>query len=197
MMWLITSQWVTRSERHVWWSSCALCLLNRCVDDKIFCHISKWRNHGWGELRKPRWEHNKLCPYDKYRSLWFAAVVTHRLYEWQVTRWEGLSLLGLWTLQTVTQAQYRGQQSTFGNQVKPVRVMLSIAEVVQHWAVFISTQTTWLEDATHVSDLAVGVGLCSNNEKTPVLFGENSTSGCLLLLSRQNLTQCNLLRSVT
>lgn len=119
MMWLITSQWVTQAERHVWWGSCAS-LLNRCVDDKIFCHLSKWRNHGWGELRKPRWEHNKLCPYDEYSSLCFAAVVTHRLYEWQVTRWEGLSLLGLWTLQTITQAQYRGQQSTFGNQVKPV-----------------------------------------------------------------------------
>ncbi|KAG7244082.1 hypothetical protein INR49_006244 [Caranx melampygus] len=40
----------------------------------------------------------------------------------------------------------------------------------------------------------VSGGLCSSNEKTPVLFGENSTSGCLLSLSRENLTQCNLLR---
>ncbi|XP_040010296.1 tectonic-2 isoform X2 [Xiphias gladius] len=40
----------------------------------------------------------------------------------------------------------------------------------------------------------VSDGLCSTNEKKPVLFGENSTSGCLLAISRQNLTQCNLLR---
>ncbi|XP_070759835.1 tectonic-2 [Enoplosus armatus] len=37
-------------------------------------------------------------------------------------------------------------------------------------------------------------GLCSTAEKNPVLFGENSTSGCLLPVSRQSLTQCNLLR---
>uniref|UniRef100_A0A3Q1EPH6 Tectonic family member 2 n=1 Tax=Acanthochromis polyacanthus TaxID=80966 RepID=A0A3Q1EPH6_9TELE len=37
-------------------------------------------------------------------------------------------------------------------------------------------------------------GLCSAAEKKPVLFGENSTSGCLLPVSRQNLTECNLLR---
>ncbi|XP_067466118.1 tectonic-2 isoform X1 [Thunnus thynnus] len=40
----------------------------------------------------------------------------------------------------------------------------------------------------------VSDGLCSTAEKKPVLFGENSTSGCLLPVSRQNLTQCNLLR---
>ncbi|GAA6224742.1 tectonic-2 [Lates japonicus] len=40
----------------------------------------------------------------------------------------------------------------------------------------------------------VSDGLCSANKKKPILFGENSTSGCLLPVSRQNLTQCNLLR---
>uniref|UniRef100_UPI0037E936C1 tectonic-2 n=1 Tax=Semicossyphus pulcher TaxID=241346 RepID=UPI0037E936C1 len=40
----------------------------------------------------------------------------------------------------------------------------------------------------------VSDGLCSTAEKKPVLFGENSTSGCLLPVSRQNLTQCDLLR---
>ncbi|XP_038560425.1 tectonic-2 isoform X1 [Micropterus salmoides] len=40
----------------------------------------------------------------------------------------------------------------------------------------------------------VGDGLCSTAEKKPVLYGENSTSGCLLPVSRQNLTQCNLVR---
>ncbi|XP_044052251.1 tectonic-2 isoform X2 [Siniperca chuatsi] len=40
----------------------------------------------------------------------------------------------------------------------------------------------------------VSDGFCSTAEKKPVLFGENSTSGCLLPVSRQNLTQCNLLR---
>ncbi|XP_029296014.1 LOW QUALITY PROTEIN: tectonic-2, partial [Cottoperca gobio] len=38
------------------------------------------------------------------------------------------------------------------------------------------------------------VGLCSTAEMKPVLFGENSTSGCLLSVSRQNLTECDLLR---
>ncbi|XP_053181624.1 tectonic-2 isoform X1 [Scomber japonicus] len=37
-------------------------------------------------------------------------------------------------------------------------------------------------------------GLCSTAEKKPILFGENSTSGCLLPVNQQNLTQCNLLR---
>ncbi|KAM8885356.1 tectonic-2 isoform 2-T2 [Spinachia spinachia] len=37
-------------------------------------------------------------------------------------------------------------------------------------------------------------GLCSTAEMKPVLFGENFTSGCLLPVSRQNLTQCDLLR---
>ncbi|XP_069379889.1 tectonic-2 isoform X6 [Paralichthys olivaceus] len=41
---------------------------------------------------------------------------------------------------------------------------------------------------------SVSDGLCFTNEKKPVLFGENSTSGCLLPVSRQNLTQCDLLR---
>ncbi|KAM9858630.1 tectonic-2 [Aulostomus maculatus] len=40
----------------------------------------------------------------------------------------------------------------------------------------------------------VGYGLCSTAERKPVLFGENSTSGCLLPLGLQNLTQCDLLR---
>lgn len=39
-------------------------------------------------------------------------------------------------------------------------------------------------------------GFCSTAEKEPVKFGFNSTSGCLLLVSQQNLTQCHLLRSV-
>ncbi|XP_061529284.1 tectonic-2 isoform X1 [Phycodurus eques] len=37
-------------------------------------------------------------------------------------------------------------------------------------------------------------GLCLTAEKQPVLFAENSTSGCHLLVSLQNLTQCDLLR---
>ncbi|XP_037536339.1 tectonic-2 [Nematolebias whitei] len=37
-------------------------------------------------------------------------------------------------------------------------------------------------------------GLCSTAQMKPVLFGENSTSGCLLAVSPQNLTQCNFLR---
>uniref|UniRef100_A0A3Q4GR50 Tectonic family member 2 n=1 Tax=Neolamprologus brichardi TaxID=32507 RepID=A0A3Q4GR50_NEOBR len=44
--------------------------------------------------------------------------------------------------------------------------------------------------------LPVSDGLCSTAGMKPVLFGENSTSGCLLPVSRQNLTQCSLLRSV-
>nr|XP_020458144.1 tectonic-2 isoform X2 [Monopterus albus] len=40
----------------------------------------------------------------------------------------------------------------------------------------------------------VSDGLCTTAEKKPVLFGENSTSGCLLPVSHQNLSQCNLLR---
>uniref|UniRef100_A0A8C9X129 Tectonic family member 2 n=1 Tax=Sander lucioperca TaxID=283035 RepID=A0A8C9X129_SANLU len=45
--------------------------------------------------------------------------------------------------------------------------------------------------------LTVSDGLCSTAETKPVLFGENSTSGCLLPVSQHNLTQCSLLRSVT
>nr|XP_015828519.2 tectonic-2 [Nothobranchius furzeri] len=37
-------------------------------------------------------------------------------------------------------------------------------------------------------------GLCSTAQKKMVIFGENSTSGCLLPVSRHDLTQCNLLR---
>lgn len=37
-------------------------------------------------------------------------------------------------------------------------------------------------------------GLCSSVEMRPALFGENSTSGCLLPVSQLNLTQCDLLR---
>ncbi|XP_070820082.1 tectonic-2 [Chaetodon trifascialis] len=40
----------------------------------------------------------------------------------------------------------------------------------------------------------VSDAFCSTAEKKPVLFGENSTSGCLLPVSRQSLTQCDLLR---
>ncbi|XP_059193375.1 tectonic-2 [Centropristis striata] len=40
----------------------------------------------------------------------------------------------------------------------------------------------------------VSNGHCSTAETKPVLFGENSTSGCLLAISQQNLTQCDLLR---
>ncbi|KAK2837265.1 hypothetical protein Q5P01_014477 [Channa striata] len=40
----------------------------------------------------------------------------------------------------------------------------------------------------------VSDGLCSNAEKKEILFGENSTSGCLLPVSQQTLTQCTLLR---
>ncbi|XP_024909465.1 tectonic-2 isoform X2 [Cynoglossus semilaevis] len=37
-------------------------------------------------------------------------------------------------------------------------------------------------------------GLCSNGNMKPVLYGENSTSGCLLSVSKEKLTQCDLLR---
>lgn len=40
----------------------------------------------------------------------------------------------------------------------------------------------------------VRAGLCDYAEMRPVLFGENSTAGCLLAVHLQNLTQCNLLR---
>ncbi|XP_026198338.1 tectonic-2 [Anabas testudineus] len=40
----------------------------------------------------------------------------------------------------------------------------------------------------------VSDGLCYTAQKKPILFGENSTSGCLLPISRQNLTRCDLLR---
>ncbi|XP_061586215.1 tectonic-2 [Cololabis saira] len=39
-------------------------------------------------------------------------------------------------------------------------------------------------------------GLCSTAEEKTVLYGENSTSGCLLPIRRHNLTQCNRLRDV-
>ncbi|XP_068594442.1 tectonic-2 [Brachionichthys hirsutus] len=39
-----------------------------------------------------------------------------------------------------------------------------------------------------------GDGSCSSAAKNTVLFGYNSTSGCLLPVSRHNVTQCNLLR---
>ncbi|XP_054904836.1 tectonic-2 isoform X2 [Poeciliopsis prolifica] len=40
----------------------------------------------------------------------------------------------------------------------------------------------------------VGDGLCSTGSMKPVVFGENSTSGCLLPIGKQNMTQCDLLR---
>ncbi|KAJ7994292.1 hypothetical protein DPEC_G00264370 [Dallia pectoralis] len=40
----------------------------------------------------------------------------------------------------------------------------------------------------------VSSGLCDSAEMRPVLFGENSTSGCLLPVSLQNLTQCSQVR---
>uniref|UniRef100_A0A3Q4GRB6 Tectonic family member 2 n=1 Tax=Neolamprologus brichardi TaxID=32507 RepID=A0A3Q4GRB6_NEOBR len=46
----------------------------------------------------------------------------------------------------------------------------------------------------NIFTLVLSDGLCSTAGMKPVLFGENSTSGCLLPVSRQNLTQCSLLR---
>lgn len=43
--------------------------------------------------------------------------------------------------------------------------------------------------------ISVSDGLCSIAEMDPVLFGFNKTSGCLLPVSLQNLTECNYLRS--
>uniref|UniRef100_A0A3Q2DJQ2 Tectonic family member 2 n=1 Tax=Cyprinodon variegatus TaxID=28743 RepID=A0A3Q2DJQ2_CYPVA len=40
-----------------------------------------------------------------------------------------------------------------------------------------------------------GDGLCSSAVTKPVLFGENSTSGCLLPLRQLNVTQCDLLEN--
>lgn len=42
----------------------------------------------------------------------------------------------------------------------------------------------------------VNSGLCSTANVRPVLFGENSTSGCVISVSQQNLTECSNLRSV-
>uniref|UniRef100_A0A3P9QE75 Tectonic family member 2 n=1 Tax=Poecilia reticulata TaxID=8081 RepID=A0A3P9QE75_POERE len=42
--------------------------------------------------------------------------------------------------------------------------------------------------------LIVGDGLCSTDSMKPVVFGENSTSGCLLPIGKENMTQCDLLR---
>lgn len=39
-----------------------------------------------------------------------------------------------------------------------------------------------------------GDGFCFAAEKEPVLYGHNSTVGCLLAVSRQNLSQCDTLR---
>lgn len=44
--------------------------------------------------------------------------------------------------------------------------------------------------------LTVSDGFCYTAEMEPALFGYNSTSGCLLPVSKQSLTQCNVLRSV-
>lgn len=41
----------------------------------------------------------------------------------------------------------------------------------------------------------VNSGLCSTANVRPVLFGENSTSGCFFPVSQQNLTECSLLRA--
>ncbi|XP_020791015.1 tectonic-2 isoform X2 [Boleophthalmus pectinirostris] len=41
----------------------------------------------------------------------------------------------------------------------------------------------------------VNSGICSSADVRPLLFGENSTSGCLIPVSRQNLTECSLLRN--
>lgn len=40
----------------------------------------------------------------------------------------------------------------------------------------------------------VGDGLCSSANMKPVLFGQNSTSGCLLPIKKHNMTRCDLLR---
>ncbi|XP_021172651.2 tectonic-2 [Fundulus heteroclitus] len=41
----------------------------------------------------------------------------------------------------------------------------------------------------------VGDGLCSSVNMKPVVFGENSTSGCLLPVGQQNTSRCDLLRA--
>lgn len=43
--------------------------------------------------------------------------------------------------------------------------------------------------------ISVSGGLCSTAEKDPVVFGFNKTSGCLLPVSLQSLTDCTFLRS--
>ncbi|XP_076006845.1 tectonic-2 [Genypterus blacodes] len=40
----------------------------------------------------------------------------------------------------------------------------------------------------------VGDGLCSSTERKPILYGENSTAGCLLPVSWQNMSDCDNLR---
>lgn len=44
--------------------------------------------------------------------------------------------------------------------------------------------------------LTAGDGFCLTAEKEPVLYGHNSTAGCLLPVSLQNLSQCDSVRSV-
>lgn len=105
-------------------------------------------------------------------------------------------MLELCTLWTITQAQYRGHQSIFGNQVlRHVYYWIISGKMVNF--VYISIITRLLIDTHHyLIWLTVSDGFCPTAEKEPVLFGYNSTSGCLLPVSWQNLTQCHVLRSV-
>ncbi|XP_029367117.1 tectonic-2 isoform X2 [Echeneis naucrates] len=73
-----------------------------------------------------------------------------------------------------------------GYQVRQ-RVIAGIADTLDNNTG--SIQRTTINLWKPVSD-----GLCSTSDKRPILFGENATSGCLLPISQQNLTQCNLLR---
>ncbi|KAI3372082.1 hypothetical protein L3Q82_006937 [Scortum barcoo] len=67
-----------------------------------------------------------------------------------------------------------------------------VALTTAYSAVFLNGEITGEPNSGNpVSD-----GLCSSAERKPVLFGENSTSGCLLPVSLQNLTRCDLLREM-
>uniref|UniRef100_A0A3P9QE62 Tectonic family member 2 n=1 Tax=Poecilia reticulata TaxID=8081 RepID=A0A3P9QE62_POERE len=57
----------------------------------------------------------------------------------------------------------------------------------------ILVNNTELIQRTPINIWKPGDGLCSTDSMKPVVFGENSTSGCLLPIGKENMTQCDLL----
>lgn len=117
-------------------------------------------------------------------------------FEWCVAVNKKSLIRSLWVLLTlfITMELLRGHLVFHGISQSPVKMLFFT------W-LYVSVQTIWLtlKITSHLHFLIwlpVSDGLCSTAGMKPVLFGENSTSGCLLPVSRQNLTQCSLLRSV-